>query len=457
MLFYINISFTLISLLLFRLSPEEYSYQFCLTINILFIVQNLIYFILRRNRSLVGFQFLFMIAFYFTNFVYPVFYFVNNPTFSIFEYTFNYDIISKATSIAYVAYSFYFLGMSIAERNEETSIEQTPEKDYSVIASFSFRLTVIALLLYIISGGIKAMGSLYSGDGEIIEQGISAYFYMLLFSSATVLSAFVFNVEDKTKQILYLIFIAGIILLLVFIGTRTMPLALCLILMISFSSKVKKIPNSVFLSLLIFGAIFLTFIMFARSSSIGDQDYTKNAIENVDLTSVWDIGSDLIINNRSLYTLIDFADDFGHTYGLNLIGGIFSPIPYLQGFFCSAFNVPTYLISSATFNTFLEFGPDFSWGIGTNVVSDIYLAFGMFGIAAFFTFLGWIISKSELRSNNNLYWNIIYLLFVSNSVYLVRSGFFDGFRTFVWSLLIVYLLELLRSKLDNQKNKIEIT
>jgi oligosaccharide repeat unit polymerase len=444
MIFIFNIIFSILSLVLFFRAPDDYSYSFCLLINLLFIAQNIIYFIGRQNKSLVGFQFIFMIAFYFTNFVYPVSYFPTNPTFSVFEYSFNNNIISKATSIAFLAYSFYMLGLSIIERKSVLVIETQNDIDYDSIAKFAFKLTIVSFALYVLTGGLAAMKSLYSGEGDV-QVGISPYFYMLLFCSASILATFVFNIKSNSKQFLYFSALVTLMLLLVLTGTRTIPLALGLILLISYNNNRKKIPNSVFLSLIVVGALFLTFIMFARSSSISNANYTKNAMDNIQLNSFWDIGSDLIINNRNLYTLIDFADNNGHTFGLNMLGGLFSTIPFLQGLFCSTFGVPVYIISSDTFNTFLEFGPDFTWGLGTNVVADIYLSFGILGVLVFFTSLGWIIGKSERLSGNNVYWNVIYVLFVSNSVYLVRSGFFQNSRTFAWSLLIIYLYNLSQS------------
>jgi len=446
MIFNVNLFFSLFSLLLLYLAPKEYSYNYCLFINILYIIQNIAYFKIRNEKSLVGFQFIFMIAFYFTNFVYPVFYFPTNPTYSVFELQFNYNIISKATAIAFVAYSFYLLGLSRIERKSVIFEEFKSEINYDAITRFAFIMSFISLVLFILFGGNDAMESLYSGEGNIIDPGVSIYFYMLLFSVATILSSFLFNIEVRIKRALYFLFLSGILFFFLLIGTRTLPIALCLILLVSYSRNRKIIPNSVFLSILVFGAILLTFIMFARSSSISDQNYTQNAINNTELNSFWDIGSDLIINNRNLYTLIDLAENNGHTFGINMLGGLFSPIPFLQSFFCNVFSVPVYLIGSASLNSFLEFGADFTWGLGTNVVSDVYLAFGLIGVLIFFTFLGWIIGKAEHNSSKNVYWNVVYLLFVSNSVYLVRSGFFDSFRTFVWSLLIVFLYSLSLSK-----------
>jgi oligosaccharide repeat unit polymerase len=438
-----NILFAIVSLLLVVYAPVYYSYNFCLLAGWLFVIQNTIYFIFRRDRSIVSFEFFFMIAFWFTNFVYPLFYFQTDPSFSMFSVSFNQNIISKATAIAYMAYAFYFVGLSFFESKKydfkvfdiDANFESTSRKVFFITIGFFF--------LYLVSGGHKILGEVYSGDASLEDQGISSYFYMIFFSSSILLSMFLFNSNIQKKyRIQYLSLILLIFLLFLSLGSRTLPLALGLTSIISYNNYKYKIPASTFFLLLIMGGALMTFIVFARSVSFSDDGYFQNAINNVQITSFWDFGSDLIINNRNLYTLIDFADSQGQTYGLTMLGGFLSPVPFLQGLVCNTFGIPPDFIGSATFNTFLEFGPGSSWGLGSNLVADVYLAFGTVGVMTMFLFVGLLLGKSKVASSKSIYWNIFYFFMVSNSIYWLRSGLFDSFRYLMWALLIVYILNL---------------
>lgn len=422
-------------------APGEYSYGYCLQIALLYIVQNVIFFILRRDKNLVSFEFFFFIAFGLTNFVYPLAYFRTNPEFSMFSLPFNTSIITKATSIAFSAYSLYFVGVSIYDRKFNGFIAPLFER-IDLKSKIVYRISLLSLFLYIISGGASAMSEIYSGDSDSVNLGLSPYFYFILFSTTLILCVMVFNESLESKMRFYIFsYLAFLASLFIVLGSRTLPLAIGISLFVAYNNFRRKIPLLVFFVMIFLGVVLMTFIMFARSISITDANYASKAAESVELNSLWDLGSDLIINNRNLYTLIDFADTHGYTYGLSMLGGLFSPIPFLQGFFCSSFSIPPDFINSATFNTFLDLGEGSTWGLGTNLVSDVYLAFGYIPLLFFFLGFGCILGKSKLHSNNNFYWQVIFYLLISNSVYWVRSGFFDNLRTVIWSVLIVYFVE----------------
>jgi oligosaccharide repeat unit polymerase len=453
-LFFINIFFCILALLLVYKSPGEYSYDFCLLIACLFVIQNFIYFIFRNDSDIVCFEFFFMIAFGLTNFIYPIFYFPTNPDFSMFSLDFNYNVISKATSIALLGYTFFLTGLSFFDNKKSNTSNIKHSMNLEKTSLFLFKVTVIFFILYLISGGPKALASEYSNDGDQIAKGISPYFYMVFFSTSIIIAFLMFNNEIQKKYRLWFIcLVVLIIFIFLGIGSRTLPLALALTAIVSYNNYKKKIPFITILILLLIGAVFLTLITFARSTSITDKGYVDQAMQNTQISSFWDFASDLVINNRNLYTLIDFADSQSYTYGLTMLAGIMSPIPFLQGFFCRTFNVPVDFIGSATFNTFLDLGTDSTWGLGSNLISDVYLAFGIIGVICFFYVLGMLLGKSKIEASKNIYWNIFYFFLVSNSVYWARSGFFDNLRYLVWALVIVSLYNIYLKRKTLIENK----
>ena len=454
-LFFINSFFCFLSIILVHIAPEEYSYNFCVLLAGLFVLQNFIFFVFRNDSDIVCFEFFFMIAFGLTNFIYPIFYFQTNPDFSMFSLDFNYNIISKATSIAFLGYSFFLTGLSYFD-NKKTEVKANKASiNLERTSLFIFKVTIIFFILYLLSGGHKALASEYSGDGDQIAKGISPYFYMVFFSTSIILAFLMFNKEINKKYRLWFVCLVLIITLLFLgLGSRSLPLAIILTAVVSYNNYRRKIPFLTVIAMIVIGAVFMTFITIARTTSITDKSYIDNAMQNSEISSFWDFASDLVINNRNLYTLIDFADSQSHTYGLTMLGGIMSPIPFLQSTFCKTFNVPTDFIGSATFNTFLDLGPGATWGLGTNLISDVYLAFGIIGVILFFFLLGMLLGKSKIAAPTNIYWNIFYFFLVSNAVYSVRSGFFDNFRYLIWALLIVgvYNYYLKRKMLNENVN-----
>ena len=51
--------------------------------------------------------------------------------------------------------------------------------------------------------------------------------------------------------------------------------------------------------------------------------------EQVELSNIWDVGFDLIINNRNLYVLMDYANTHGYTWGESMLMSFLSIIPFL--------------------------------------------------------------------------------------------------------------------------------
>ncbi|TNL49102.1 hypothetical protein EYB59_12585 [Acinetobacter bereziniae] len=108
----INILMCFISILFYISAPQTYSYEFCFFVFYCLYFFNVVYFLQDiKNRNL-SFEFLFMISFLMTNFIYPVFYYLNNPAISLFAFSFNENVISKSTSLALMGYAFYILGNS---------------------------------------------------------------------------------------------------------------------------------------------------------------------------------------------------------------------------------------------------------------------------------------------------------------------------------------------------------
>jgi len=305
-------------------------------------------------------------------------------------------------------------------------------------------LAVISFLGYILTGGYDSLVSEYlEGGANLLDKGISSYFYVVFYTCAVLISFFLFEDQIQFKaKIFYFILTSLIIIFFLAAGSRTLPLSLALCLIIAYNNNIKRISFSRFLLLIGLGAVTLTFVMLTRITGTGN----ISAIQDTDITSVWDFATDLIINNRNLYTLIDHAQTSGYTYGTTMLGGLLAPLPFAAGAIVNMTDIPADYLTSAGFNTVLDLGFGSDWGLGTNLVSDAYLAFGMVGVVFFFGLLGFIIGKAKFLRISSIYWKICYYIIASYAVFLVRGGFFDCFRYIIWGILLVFIFNLLKKK-----------
>ena len=139
---FINLVFCLIFTVMFFASPESYSFYFCMFLLLLYILQNIIFF--RNEDGGLNFGVVFSIAFLLCNLVYPVFYYTDNPYVSMFSFGYNERVISKATALAVLGYSFYILGTTSYRKNFNKQVNfndiSIDHFSYYVIFSYSIRI-----------------------------------------------------------------------------------------------------------------------------------------------------------------------------------------------------------------------------------------------------------------------------------------------------------------------------
>lgn len=145
-----------------------------------------------------------------------------------------------------------------------------------------------------------------------------------------------------------------------------------------------------------------------------------------------DLFLDLIINNRNLYTLISYAEKNGNTYFLTHLG-LLSFIPFAQSFIINLFDLNLYNTTSAAFNTYLTFGTSSGvMGLGSNMVSDIYMSFDLIGVIVVFYLFGKYMQYCKVNSKNNIYCMISYCILVSYSIFICRGGMFEFVNLVIW-------------------------
>jgi oligosaccharide repeat unit polymerase len=409
----------------------------------------------KTDKNLVCFEFFFLISFGLTNFIYPIVYYPTNSYFAIFEMPFNELIISKSTAIAFFAYSCYML--SISQINKEKTVKT---KNFFVFDEKQIRtlffLTLVSFILYVIAGGLTQLQSVYSGDGDIREVGIFSYFNNLLVLFCYLMLMFDFRQKNRRNMVIFMAFVLMFIVLLLMTGSRTQALAFGLILLTSFGLHIRRFRTVEVLVIMAVGVALMSFVALARVSNILEGDWVAEAQGKADFSSSFDLFSDLVTNNRNLYVLIDYADNVEHTYFTGMISDITSPVPGLFRLVSENSDLPVELMTGGALPTYLELGEDSAWGLGTNMVGEAYLAFGLPGVIFFFFVLGWIIRKSRAEMNYNIYAYVIYFLFVSHAVFYPRAPILYNPRNIIWSLLIIFVFMTFK-RIGQGKNITEIT
>jgi len=423
----------IISLLLYFLAPREYSLMFSLVCFGNFAISS--FAILKNNckYTIIKFELFFIIAYFFSNIIYSTYYFINNPFFGLFYLDFNQDYINKGLALSVVGICFFNLG----------NFEKYPhcyrkENIPNLILKSPKPLLIPLFLLF-----LPELYATYSLEVYSTAHETSAINTILMYVLYCSLFIEVYN--SKKNNTLYsfvlrngnLVWVLTIIYiaLLLMIGSRTIPLRVILFVFFLYSVFINKPSNKIVLLFFLFGAVVMTAIGIIREGYSFDISAAS---------SVLDFGKDLTINNRSLYVLMEYADKNGYTFGRTMILSVLCIVPYAMSSFLAITGLKVGDVNSANLVTDLYYNSvsnvDNHIGLGTNIIGDIYVSFGLLGVIICMYFMGMYLRILYSKiCNGNIVAILIYATIFLDVIYWPRSVFLTPLRTVAWTYLFFYL------------------
>lgn len=460
----LNLLLLLLSVVLFIFSPTEYNFYFNLFLT-LFYIFHCYFFVLKRSKiTLLNFHFIFITSYFFTNFFYPIFLYPIDPFFfSVFSYGLNSDYINQGTALSLVAMISYTFGCSILKLKKLSIDDSRILKDFKFINHFPF--TIFSFLLFILF--IITVGKEFIKGDFTAHSNISGYFLQLLISSILVAVVVFFKYyKNQKRRIIFYLLIFLYVILFLSIGDRGPALYLLVVILSIYSIFVKRIDVKYVFILGLSGIIVMHLIGVGRlvKTEFSDKNIISRGIEQsmVGDFSIMNMTESFVVNTRNLYLGIEHVDFNGYNYGETMLSSILGVLPFSQSLLENTTKIK--LSTSADFFTNLTFGTSPPYGLGTNIVSDVYISFGLFGVIFMLVSLGLIIEFFRIKTLNNgsTKDTIIYFMFVSFSVYYVRAGIFLPFKFIIWALFIFYFVQGLkffykRKKYIDQKSLKEQT
>lgn len=433
----------LIGLITYIFAPIKYDYDYSIICGVLYTVIILMYYTVRKKNNFLDFDSLFFFTFFFVMLYFPIFmYETDAQRYFMFAFPFDANVIPRASALSILGVSSYIFGSLFLISDKTTNYYKKNINNYNfkllkiIPNSKLYIASIILFVLYVITGGYTEMRAMYSGEKVAEASGISNYLFIFCpaFLCAAIIIEF-YNLKIKNKDrfkfknvsMLAYVSISVILLAMILTGSRTLPLQILLIIFGLFTLTYKNIGLVKFVSFMLLGLILMFSVVLLRGY---DQDSK---------VTYGDAVMDLVINNRSSFLSIENVDKKGVTYGSSMLAGISSPIPFLQNFLIES-GFDKNKISSSKYFTEYTFGDvEEGFGLGTNVIADIYLAFGALGVFVLMTFLGYYVNVNRLKYYTSIYHLAIYAVFISYAVYLVRAEYFFFLRNLVWVVCIIFI------------------
>lgn len=368
---------------------------------------------------------------------YPIFMFESDATrFFIFIFGFDENQISRGSALAVLGSCSYIAGSLLVREKTETPLDcTTVNNDFKKVnTKYLFVVAVLSFILFRVLGGYQQLAATYNGEKFNEEGGIAGYFFIIC--PAFLISGLVlefYNISNSNAlgsiwrdfSVITVVSTLFIFLLMLIIGSRTLPLQIVLLVIGLYSAIFKNMTFPKFLLNLLAGVALMFTIVLMRGYN-QESDFIFS-----------DLVMDLVINNRSSYLALEIVDHDGLNFGKSMISPVAAPIPLLQNILINS-GLKESDLSSSLFFTVYTFGEFDGFGLGSNIIADIYISWGTIGVILLMFILGFFVNKSRLNLTKNVYYLTAYAVLMSYSVYLVRAEYFVFLRYLIWCAIIVF-------------------
>lgn len=361
----------------------------------------------------------------------------------------NKKVVNYATWLSSIVVLLWILGFLVYMNRKKIIKKAT---SYKVNTQKIDYLLVIIFMLFLGLVGSEFLSGNYDGGDN---WGAGANYAYLLLSVTLYLKIIYFFINNQDVKItksnimtivmnnkLFVFILGFYVLLFLAAGDRGPVMEVGLLTIGAYSIYQRKIPLGAFILMVFLGATLFTIISYGRSSdaayrngNILEQGYTNLQKSNSDFNPT----DELATSTRILYRAIDVVpDSHPYLYGLTMMSDIAGVIPFGGSIYLEATQLPDMYKSSSYFFTILGQGSFFEFGEGSEIIADVYINLGIYGVVILMFFFGYFISFLTFNAYNTRTHRLtlVYLLLIVGAIYINRSNFFDPLRMIFYGLLI---------------------
>jgi len=358
------------------------------------------------------------------------------------EYT---NISILASTIGLIAFMMGIkIGSYLRHKRKNIQVMMITEKN-GVEFLITILFTLIMLLVLFVYTGFNILfsGSYSTSDiGDSTSNGI--YFLVTHFILIAIAFIVVFYVKFKKKNFAIWSLVAITLfwcLLLLIIGDRNNFFIIAICALAGYFTFIRSISRFSILVLIISG---LWLYKVVESSRTLEDRNVGSIISTVIKGEVSALGesessfSITTITSRACFAIVPSKHDF--FYGKFKLIGIFGVIPYSRQLIVSKND--KFTASSKVLGDEI-LGSNAKWGVGSNIISDIYMDFGIVGVIVLMYFLGWFGGLVTRKAQHGFHykWIILYILLLGLYAEIPRYSFDFPVKTIVWAWLFFILSE----------------
>lgn len=405
------------------------------------------------TNSWIGYDTLFLLGFVIVHFQIPFLASIGiEPSKPDFVWI-NKNVVNYATWLSLLAVLVWMLGFWFSSLKRVNYKTVDIEKPYKVETKKIDILLLVFFLAFLGLVGSEFLSGSYDG-GDNWGAG-TTYVYMIL-RVVIILKLIYFFINNKhsnkgklfnsiINDKIFVVVLISFVFIFFVAGDRGPVLDVFIIIGLLYSIFYKRIKLSTFIFGIIIGSFLMTLLSLGRFRentsdgsilSAGLENFNKEG-DNVIVTE------ELAMSNRILYRALDVVpDEHPYLYGATFISEIVGVIPFGGSVYMALTGVPELYRSSSYFFTILGQGAFFTFGEGTEVLADIYINFGFYGIPILMFVLGYFVSyvMYKFTFGKKHVFIICYVVLVMGALYLNRSHYLDPFKDLIYAIVIDRLL-----------------
>lgn len=420
----------IISLFLYLNSPEEYNHEFCLLEMLLYLLTSALFLNYKTQRlGFLNFYTLFLFAFWAVNFIHPVFIYPNDELFPAYSFPYDEKCICTGIALAQLGIScFMYASLFSGESRKIELLKNKLVRSNRLLNNVSV-ICALCLWIYVfIIARISHFEHLYPRLMKLF-QALLIYNFILNFKYKNKISQLILD----NKKVLIAIIVFSFTLLT--IGSRGSVIFVLLSISIIYYLFYNRISYKYILLLLFVGLFFMTIITFTRTTSSINflssnfTDVINYGAEQIFSNGIWVIFLDWVVNTRNLYDAMNYPSIFGYLWGSSYIPYMFVFIPF-GGTVMSEILLG---VSTTEVNTgrILSEWNRANYGLGTNIIGDLYMNFAEYGVIGGMFILGLLVAWAEkCKTINQLF---VYVSLFACSVALPRISILGW--TDLWAFL----------------------
>ncbi|WP_180103136.1 O-antigen polymerase [Acinetobacter sp. YH12126] len=441
-------------IILFIIKPDKYSafdYEYNFILGIYYSVIFLAFLLEQRlkDSNWLRFDVIFLLGYTIVHFQIPFLASLgiepSNPSFVwLNKEVVNYSTWMSTLSIVIWIFAYSLISKRVILKNES---------DYLTI---NYKL-YDNILIFVFVGFILTVGNNFLKGAYDVNSWGGGATYFLLILKVMIYLRIIYFFQDINKNIsfkeilrkiisnkLFVTVLSAYTLLFFFTGSRGEVLRIALILAFSYSIFIKKISFKFILLSIVIGSIIFTLMGLGRgrdANELSDQNILqrgyaelKEKDTNINFTE------ELAYSVRIQYRAVDVVpDSHPYLYGVIYLPTIVSAIPFASGFFVKNFDIPDAYLDSANFFTYLGQGNNVTYGEGSEILADIYINFGLYGVFFIMFLFGAISAKvSNEAKNKRINYLLIYSILLMSAIAINRGTIFYFYKDIVYILFLHY-------------------